>query len=237
MLTFYANPLRDPDGAFELEVRRFAERLQLTGRELMICLGGDGTLLRAAKKSALLNMPVLGINFGDVGFLSAFGRDKLEAGLEAIASGKFVTERRSLLRYEASDGQSGYAFNELVFHRGASGLPLRVVVEIGGRETARYLGDGLIAATPTGSTAYSRRAGGPVLEPEVDAILLTPVCCGAEARVIGGDAEITVTVSGGVPALLSADGEILPSLLQPGGFIKLYKAAEFVQLIRLREKL
>jgi NAD+ kinase len=236
MLTFYANPLRDPDGAFELEARQIAERLQLSGRELMICLGGDGTLLRAAKQSAMLNVPVVGINYGDVGFLSAFGRDKLEAGLAAITRGDYETEKRSLLRYEASDGQCGYAFNELVFHRGASGLPLRLRAMTGRRET-RYLGDGLIVATPTGSTAYSQRAGGPVLDAEADAILLTPVCCGAAPMVLSGSTEITITVRGDVPALLSADGEILQSLLQAGGSVKLSKAAEFVQLIRLREQI
>ncbi|MDR0857721.1 MAG: NAD(+)/NADH kinase [Oscillospiraceae bacterium] len=237
MLRYYANPLRDPDGAFEREVRSVAEQLNLTGSGIMICLGGDGTLLRAAKESAKLAIPVLGINYGDVGFLSAFGRDKLRAGLTAIARGAYETGNCPLLRYETDSGLSGLAFNELVLHRGAAALPLRLSAEIPGRGQLRYLGDGLIIATPIGSTAYSQNSGGPVIDTGVNALLLTPVCCGMPPRVVSDDSRITITVTGDVAALLSADGETLPELLHPGESVRLFKAAEFVQLIRLREQL
>lgn len=144
--------------------------------ELLVVLGGDGTILSAARRMASRQIPTIGINLGKLGFLAETSIDALEPVLEAAIAGELVEETRLLL--EASiPGREGvvHVLNDVVVQRGDSRRMMEISVCVGGREVTTYVGDGVICATPVGSTAYSMSAGGPVLAPSVDALVLTPL--------------------------------------------------------------
>jgi NAD+ kinase len=148
--------------------------------DCIFALGGDGTLLSAVQIIAPSGIPVLGINLGGLGFLSELGPEELYAGLERIMAGGFRIEERMLLRGKVERGgettKEVVCLNDFVVGRGALSRPCRLEVRVDGYLAMRFNGDGIIISTPTGSTAYSFSAGGPVVEPVVTAIVLTPIC-------------------------------------------------------------
>lgn len=148
--------------------------------DLVLVLGGDGSILSAARRMGANQMPTLGINFGRLGFLTACGKDRCPEVVEMALAGDLNEEERLLLtcRLQRADGTTSdpvLALNDGVLHRRASSGSIRVSAWRDTAEIATYQGDGLIAATPTGSTAYSLAAGGPVLAPTMDAVVLTPL--------------------------------------------------------------
>jgi NAD+ kinase len=152
-------------------------------REVCDCifaLGGDGTLLSTVQITAPTGIPVLGINLGGLGFLTELGAEELHPGLERILAGSFRIEDRMLLRGKVERGgettKEVVCLNDCVLGRGALSRPCRLEVRVDGYSAMRFNGDGIIVSTPTGSTAYSFSAGGPVVEPVVAAIVLTPIC-------------------------------------------------------------
>jgi NAD+ kinase len=154
---------------------------QVAGLDLLITLGGDGTLLRGARLVAPHGVPVLGINLGHLGFLTSLGRKEVEEGLETLVAGDAVPDERMVLetRAEAEDGRvhgSYLAFNDAVLHRGGVARMIRMTVFAHEEEVGTYSADGIILSTPTGSTAYSLSAGGPIVSPSVDCIVATPIC-------------------------------------------------------------
>lgn len=147
--------------------------------DVLIVLGGDGTILTVASKCAEAGIPIMGINYGHMGFLAEFERDKLNNALELLASGKYNTQKRSMLKILCG-GNVFYALNDLVIQRSTSGNgfcnTINISAEIDGSMVDRFLADGIIVSTPTGSTAYSLAAGGSILTPDINAFILTPIC-------------------------------------------------------------
>lgn len=154
----------------------------LTARaDLVIVLGGDGTLLAVARDAGSRRVPVLGVNLGTLGFLAAVGVNELEAALDLLLDGRVaVSERMRLavrLERDGRDTDVHYlALNDAVITKGALARIIDLDLHANGHEVTTYHGDGLIVSTPTGSTAYSLSAGGPILEPELRAFVLTPIC-------------------------------------------------------------
>lgn len=165
--------------------------LSETPVDLMIALGGDGTFLRAARLTVGTQTPVLGVNLGRLGFLTAFPDERLEEGLdEVIGGGAFLEQRYRLHARIEADGQlvgeSFYALNDVVVHTQGAARVTPISIEIGEgpdietpgafEPVGSFAADGVIVSTPTGSTAYSMSAGGPIIQPEVDASVVTPIC-------------------------------------------------------------
>ena len=153
---------------------RFIEDL-----DLVISLGGDGAMLRAAAWAYRADAPVLGINLGKKGFLTAMDLGGMYEGLEQVLAGRYLQQERMVLECrlaEETGGEPHYAVNEVVVGKRELQRMIRLEVDINGRYFHYYAGDGVIFATPTGSTAYSLSAGGPIVDPNIDCIILTPIC-------------------------------------------------------------
>lgn len=149
--------------------------------DALVTLGGDGTLLRGARLLGRAEVPILGINLGRVGFLTAATRAQVDEALERLAQRRFVTERRQALRSDIVRADGGelplpVALNDVTIHKGGVARLIRLNVQVDGEEVGNYSADGLIVATPTGSTAYSLSAGGPIIVPGVEAMVITPIC-------------------------------------------------------------
>jgi NAD+ kinase len=187
--------------------------------EIAIVLGGDGTILRGAEATLLRDIPLLGINLGKVGFLAEVTRPQVSEIAESIIKKSYVYETRMVLGYsvERDDAEisQGWALNEITVERDSTTM-VELFVEIDRRPLSHWGCDGLICSTPTGSTAYAFSAGGPVLWPEIDALVLLPISAHAlfsRPMVVSTKSEIVVTVESQV-ALLSADALRKLPLLQ-----------------------
>lgn len=148
--------------------------------DLLLVLGGDGTLLSAAREVAPRNKPVLPINLGSLGFLTSFTLDELYPALEETLAGRLIASERvmlkaTLLRNGKAEGEQA-VLNDVVINKGALARMTELRLSLDGDFVCRYRADGLIVATPTGSTAYSLSAGGPIVHPSVEAIVITPIC-------------------------------------------------------------
>lgn len=182
--------------------------------DLAIVLGGDGTMMSIARRLAPAEIPLIGINLGRLGFLTDIPVARMDATIHAMLDGAFVEERRTLLeaRVERRDGgvEQAFGLNDVVVNRGAGGSLIEVAVEIDGRFVYSMRADGIIVATPTGSTAYALSAGGPILAPEVQAFLLVPVAPHALTHrpvAIPDSAVIAITVEHGQDAAAHCDGQ------------------------------
>ncbi len=148
--------------------------------DVLVCLGGDGTMLSVAEHAARTGIILAGINTGHLGFLTTSGNNDYSALVAALADGAFTVERRSLLQIVQSSGSGKfapcYALNELSLMRAQTGRMIDVDVELDGRLLNCYHADGVLVATPTGSTAYSLSAGGALLWPTAEVVTLTPIC-------------------------------------------------------------
>ncbi len=168
----------------ELRGLRFRELGKCTADtdwpQVLVCLGGDGTILSTAQDAALHGCIIAGVNLGHLGFLSACGRDELSLLTDALATGSFGVEERSMLSIKQSgvgaDRVSLLALNEVALMRAQTGKMIDVDVVVDGTLLNRYHADGVLVATPTGSTAYSLSAGGPLIWPDARVMCLTPVC-------------------------------------------------------------
>jgi NAD+ kinase len=181
------------------------------GAEAAIVLGGDGTMLRAAQLCRGFDIPILGINLGNVGFLAEIEKPSINEILEAIQTKRYKSEPRLVLKYSVErDGveiAEGWALNEVVIE-GLPGEMIQLFVQIDSRPLSRWGCDGVICATPTGSTAYAFSAGGPVVWPEVPAFVLLPIAAHAlfsRPMVVSPESTIAIDVES-KDALLSADG-------------------------------
>ena len=178
--------------------------------ESAVALGGDGTILRAAEITLLRDIPLLGINLGHVGFMAEVARPTIEAIGQCIINRQYVSESRMILHYAVlRDGKEigrGWALNEVTVERERNTM-VELFVEIDSRPLSHWGCDGLICSTPTGSTAYAFSAGGPVLWPEVDALVVLPISAHAlfsRPMVVSPKSEILVTIES-AEGLLSAD--------------------------------
>lgn len=186
-----------------------------------IAIGGDGTMLRIARLLAPAGVPLLGVNAGGLGYLSALDLDDFSREVKRIAAGRFVVEPRWMLSAEVQrKGRRvfgpGTALNDCVMRCGDQARAVRFEVESLGRFVAAYFGDGLVVSTPTGSTAYALAAGGPVVIPGVDALLMVPICPHALTQrpvVVPADHPLTVRLTRRNPsdrpqALVALDGQV-----------------------------
>jgi NAD+ kinase len=178
--------------------------------EIAVVLGGDGTILRAAEITLARKIPLLGINLGHVGFLAEVDRPTIKAIAQSIIEKSYVSENRMVLQFEIERGgkvvSAGWALNEVTVERDATTM-VELFVEIDRRPLSHWGCDGVICSTPTGSTAYAFSAGGPVLWPEIEALVLLPISAHAlfsRPMVVSPKSEIIITVESSA-ALLSAD--------------------------------
>lgn len=169
--------------------------------DVAIVLGGDGTMLFAARRLAGFGVPLAGVNLGRLGFMTDIARSEMLAGIEGLLAGKFGTEARILLEAEIWRGgerlHRNQAFNEVVVNKGDLGRMIEMKVEVDGAFLYMLRADGLIVATPTGSTAYALSANGPILHPEVAGIALVPLCPHALSNrpiTIGDGSRVEVTL-------------------------------------------
>ena len=181
--------------------------------KLAIVIGGDGTMLSIARRLAPYDVPLIGVNQGRLGFLTDIALADMETVLAAMLSGAYVEETRTLLEAQLprSDGvQRTLALNDVVINRGSLGIMIDCAVTIDGRFLYAMRGDGLIVATPTGSTAYALSAQGPIVDPGVAAILLVPVAPHAFTNrpiVVRDSVEIEIQLLGGKDAAVHCDGQ------------------------------
>lgn len=202
---------------------------------LVLSIGGDGTFMRAARWSGRLEVPVLGVNTGHLGFLSGCGLEELPAMLGAIARGDVIVERRMMLRVECDDipdNEWPYALNEVAMFREESASMISVKTNINGHFLADFRADGLIVATPTGSTAYNLSAGGPIIEPTLDCMVISAVAphtLTVRPLVVGGGSELDLCVSSRSNCFrLSLDGR---SFSLPAGVRLRIKRAGFATML------
>lgn len=186
---------------------------QIAACDVVVTVGGDGTILHAAKHAVEYRKPILGINTGRLGYLAQVEPNELEY-LARLSSGDYTIQDRMLLEVEI-DGVPGvrYALNDVVISKGELSRLVDLDIESGGRPVGSYRADGLIFATPTGSTAYSLSAGGPIVDPAIGTILLTPICPHSlydRSVLLSPDMELTVYsrfVNNPDSILVSVDGE------------------------------
>ncbi|MFA5975462.1 MAG: NAD(+)/NADH kinase [Elusimicrobiota bacterium] len=206
--------------------------------DVMVALGGDGTVLRVARTVAAWGIPVLGVNVGHLGFLAATDVGGVYRTLLRLLDGKGRIENRTLLSVSGVSRGKKFgpylALNDAVIRSGSTGRLLRLQAFLRDRLLATYAGDGLIVSTPTGSTAYNLAASGPILYPDLDVLLVSPICPHTLAQrplVLPTFEIISVRVDRPNPiALLSMDGQVSQTLW-PGDRIEIRRAVERVQLL------
>jgi NAD+ kinase len=210
------------------------------GAEVVLVLGGDGTLLRAAEMARPVGVPLLGVNLGRVGFLAEAEQESLDEALDAIVEGRYDVEERMTLDAVALVGDEevarSWAFNEVSVEKATRERILEVVLEIDCRPVSAFGCDGVLCSTPTGSTAYAFSAGGPIMWPQVQALLLVPSnahALFARPMVISPDSQVAIeVVPNGSPAVLDCDGR-RTAALPPGARVEVTRGATPVRIVRL----
>jgi NAD+ kinase len=209
----------------------------VTDCELVLVLGGDGTILRGTEIAHGSDVPVLGVNLGHVGFLAQIDRPTIDVLVDAIDKKKYKTERRMTLAYKIERKGSlvgeGWALNEVAVERNTESM-IELFVQIDHRPLSRWGCDGVICATPTGSTAYAFSAGGPVVWPDVEALVLLPLAAHAlfsDPMVVSPESEIAIDVESDT-GVISADG-LRKFQLAAGDRVLLTSEKTFVSLAHL----
>ena len=213
------------------------------GAEIVFARGGDGTFLRAAELARPAKVPLLGINLGKVGFLNEAEISDVDAAVRDVVARRYLVDERMTLDVEVEcDGQliaRSWALNEVSVEKGIRERMLEVMVDVDGRPLSRYGCDGVLVATPTGSTAYAFSAGGPVVWPDVQAILLVPNSAHAlfsRALVAAPTSTVTVTVAPYTTfAQLQCDGRRAWTL-PPGSVLTARRGEQPVRVVRLSDK-
>jgi len=211
---------------------------ELQNAEMIITFGGDGTILRAARAAAETGVPILGVNMGGKGFMAELEAEDIQL-LEEAAAGRYKTESRMMINTEIlRSGEvlsSDFALNDVVVKGDNKVIDLTLYSD--DQRIMGFSGDGVVVATPTGSTAYSMSAGGPIVDPSAKNIIITPICAHVlEARsfVLVSDKCVSVEIGSRKhnPAYLSVDGGDHINI-RSGDIIKIYKSERFTQLVRL----
>ena len=207
--------------------------------QLLLVLGGDGTLLAAARLAATRRIPILPINMGSLGFLTSFTLDELYPALEDTLGGRFSVSERVMLYVELERGgkviESQRVLNEAVVNKGALARMIELELSIDADFVCRYRADGLIVASPTGSTAYSLSAGGPIVHPAVESFIITPICAhmlSDRPVVVRDSSSIQMKLSGNTESVfLTLDGQKgIP--LQATDIVRISRAKELLKLIQ-----
>lgn len=212
--------------------------------DMFVVLGGDGSMIRAAKKAAPRNIPLLGINLGRIGYLAELELDELSL-VDELFEGSYSIEERMmlnvvLLREGREPHVTAPALNDAVVTHGAVSRLVDIMLYCDGRPVTKYRADGLITATPTGSTAYSMSAGGPIIDPKLDCMCVTPICphsLYAKPLVFSGDSELVIEdiCSDTVALYLTVDGSETYRMSR-GDRVRITKSDLTAKLIRLNSK-
>jgi NAD+ kinase len=237
-------PLLDREGGQYTTAAPAIDREEMPARSpgLVIVLGGDGTLLAVARIFAASGTPILGVNLGFLGFLTEVRLADLYSTLENWSGGCHTVDERAMLHAELWRGgalDSSYeALNEIVATKGDIARMGEFAIELDGKSVAHFRADGVIVSTPTGSTAYTLAANGPILTPDVNAMVVTPICphlLTLRPIVVRGDASLTVRVEG-IPhqTLLTVDGQQAVELCC-GDEVRCHRSSYTVKLVRPKE--
>ncbi|OGD20694.1 MAG: transposase [Candidatus Aminicenantes bacterium RBG_16_63_16] len=205
-------PVLEDVAARKLLQKGGLSRDELPGQvDLVIVLGGDGTLLSVAHLAAVDRVPVVGVNLGRLGFLTEVPLDEIFITLDAFLAGDRGIVSPRLLLKASSRGKTFMCLNDVVINKGAMARMIQIAIQIDGREIAALKSDGLIIATPTGSTAYSLSAGGPIVQPYVPALVLSPICPHAlsfRPMVVSSDSKVKLQLlTAGEEVYLTLDGQ------------------------------
>jgi NAD+ kinase len=232
-------PLPDPDSGRSTEAPG-TPRPQIAERaDLVVVLGGDGTLLAVARAIGDRDVPILGVNLGTLGFLAEIARGELFAALESVLAERFRIEERMRLEVRVETGgvatSRALALNDAVISNTALSRMVHLETRADGAEVTTYHADGLIVATPTGSTAYSLSAGGPLLYPTMQALVLTPISAHTLTQrplVLPGSCEVGVRVrdARGGRVHLTVDGQVGRELAE-GDLVRVRRAAQPARLL------
>lgn len=220
----------------------FQKPVLVSKADVLLVLGGDGTMLNAARLAGERGIPILGVNMGGLGFLTEVRREYLYPSLERVFTNDFVIDERLMLRTHVHrHGETvtqGGVLNDVVISKGTLARMIEMRIEIQGEFVTNLRGDGLIVSTPTGSTAYSLSAGGPIIDPAVQSLMLTPVCPHTLTHrplIVPASAEITVTLtSKDDGAMATLDGQVGVALSQ-GDSIEIKQSEHRTRLIRFPE--
>lgn len=210
--------------------------------QFVIALGGDGTILRALQLAMPDRVPVLGVNFGHVGFLADIGRADLQAALDAIGRGAAQVDERTALvaTFEGPEPRHAVAFNDVVVARIPGHGTARLRIEVGGEPLLALRGDGVVIASPTGSTAYTVEAGGPAVSPGLDAIVLTPLATqGSPLRSMVLDGSDTVRIGRdamSAPLSVELDGRTTDDMRGSSTALEVHAAPGKARLLRTRPR-
>lgn len=215
----------------------------LNGADVLICFGGDGTILHAAKKAEAWDIPILGVNMGSVGFMAELEHGEMQL-LQKVAEGSYSIEQRMMLDVQVVRGGktlcSDIALNDAVITKGAVARVIDLLVSGDGVLITRFSGDGVIVSTPTGSTAYSMSAGGPIVEPTAENLIITPICAHSlqtKSLVLGRDRAVGIRISrhSRKSAYLSVDGGRAFRLFA-GDTVNVTRSEHQTKLIRLTNR-
>lgn len=210
--------------------------------DVLVVLGGDGTLLSTARAVGGLGVPILGVNLGDLGFLTATTQDEMLPALEAWFAGRMAVDERMMLaarvvrRGEVIGEHVG--LNDVVITKSAMSRIINLRVAVEGEHATAYRADGLIVSTPTGSTAYSLSAGGPILFPTMDAVVLTPIASHTLTNrpiVVPGSMRIEVTLLTDQEVMVTVDGQVGVPLLEQDT-VEIRQAAARIRLVRFPQR-
>jgi len=203
--------------------------------DVVLAVGGDGTVLEAARRALDTALPVIGVNAGNVGFLAEIQPDEIQSGLSALSKGKYSITERMTLTATTSEGIAFAALNDVVVMKEMSQNIIRVLVSADDEQLVEYRADGVIVATPTGSTAYNFSAGGPLIDPELQALTVTAVAphtLFGRPIVFDPATKLCLSVTGDRAARLNGDGRDY-GMLEPGQSVTVSSGSKVVRLIRL----
>ena len=210
--------------------------------DMALSIGGDGTLLGVCRRFSGQNVPVCGINLGTLGFLADIEPRELESRLAKILAGQYRVENRLLLsgyiRNELGEKFLGNAINDVVITKGGVARMLRLGLHINQTHLMDYQADGIIVSSPTGSTAYSLSAGGPILNPTIRALLLTPICAHTfqmRPLIVNEDDEVLIKISATQDVMVTLDGQVSHKI-QPGDEVIVRKAKDSAHIVKFDDK-
>jgi NAD+ kinase len=235
--------LLDKTSAILLGEQGAYQEVSLVNRaDVLLVLGGDGTMLNAARLAGERSIPILGVNMGGLGFLTEVRLESLYPSLERVFANDFVLDERLMLRTHIHrSGETvaqGVVLNDVVINKGTLARMIEVKIAIQGRFVTNMRGDGLIISSPTGSTAYSLSAGGPIIDPAVQSLILTPICPHTLTHrplIVPGNAEIEVTLtSKDDGAIATLDGQVGVAIAQ-GDAVEIQTSEQRTRLIRFPE--
>mgnify|MGYP003290882340 CR=1 FL=1 len=209
--------------------------------DMVISVGGDGSFINAAKKATVYNKPVVCVNAGKLAYLACMEGDETHL-LSRVVNGEYITEKRMMLQVSVVDKNQATIYetsciNDAVVSRSGAIRIMKLSVNCNGAPLLQYMADGAIVSTPTGSTAYSLSAGGPIVDPCVESILLTPVCSHSvfsRSVVLGGESEVSICHDNSGEAILSCDGQD-PILIPEGACVNVKRSHCYASFIRIKD--